>query len=73
MPPEDGDRSAASERRTFRTPLREGHAADNEGKPVLLAWARDGKPMADEALRLVVPGDRRGGRNARDVVRIALR
>jgi hypothetical protein len=42
-----------------------------EGKQVLLAFRRDGQPMPGE-LRLVVPGDRRGGRSARDVVRIEL-
>jgi hypothetical protein len=30
----------------------------------------DGALLADHALRLVVPGDRRGGRSVRDVVRI---
>jgi hypothetical protein len=45
---------------------------DFEGKQVLLAYRRDGKPMAGNALRLVVPGDRRGGRSVRDVVRIEL-
>jgi hypothetical protein len=45
---------------------------DFEGKQVLLAYRRDGKPMAGNALRLVVPGDRYGGRSVRDVVRIEL-
>ena len=39
-----------------------------EGKQVILATPRDGKPL-DNELRLVVPGDKRGGRSARDVVR----
>ena len=43
-----------------------------EGKQVLLAYRRDGQPMLGE-LRLVVPGDRRGGRSVRDVVRIDIR
>lgn len=43
-----------------------------EGKQVLLAYRRDGQPMAGRALRLVVPGDHRGGRSVRDVVRIDL-
>lgn len=44
-----------------------------EGKQVLLAYRRDGQPLDGHALRLVVPGDRRGGRSVRDVVRIDLR
>ncbi len=44
-----------------------------EGKPVLIAYAADGRPLAGGGLRLVVPGDRRGGRSVRDVVRIAVR
>ena len=44
-----------------------------EGKPVLLAYRRDGQPMGGNELRLVVPGDHRGGRSVRDVVRIELR
>lgn len=38
------------------------------GRPVQLADHRDGKPL--ETLRLVVPGEKRGGRSVRDVVRI---
>ena len=41
-----------------------------EGKQVLLAYRRDGKPIEGNSLRLVVPGDRYGGRSVRDVVRI---
>jgi hypothetical protein len=44
-----------------------------EGKQVLLATQRDGRPLDRQELRLVVPGDRRGGRSVRDVVRIELR
>lgn len=42
--------------------------------PVLLAYQRDGADIpADKAPRLIVPGDRRGGRNVVDVVRIDVR
>jgi hypothetical protein len=44
-----------------------------EGKRVLLAYRKDGQPMAANELRLVVPGERRGGRSVRDVVRIEIR
>ncbi len=44
-----------------------------EGKQVILAYLQDGQPIANNELRLVVPGDRRGGRSVRDVVRIELR
>jgi DMSO/TMAO reductase YedYZ molybdopterin-dependent catalytic subunit len=43
------------------------------GKQVLLAYRRDGQPLPDNELRLVVPGDKRGGRSVRDVVRIDVR
>jgi hypothetical protein len=43
-----------------------------EGKQVLLAYRRNGHAMDGSAVRLVVPGDRRGGRNVSDVVRIDL-
>ena len=42
-----------------------------EGKPVLLAYKRDGKPL--DQLRLVVPGDKFGGRSVQNVVRIEIR
>jgi DMSO/TMAO reductase YedYZ molybdopterin-dependent catalytic subunit len=38
-----------------------------EGKQVLLAYEGDGKAIP---LRLVVPGDKRGGRAVKDVVRV---
>ena len=44
-----------------------------EGKEVLIANTADGRPMADGGLRLVVPGDQRGGRSVHDLVRIVVR
>jgi Oxidoreductase molybdopterin binding domain len=44
-----------------------------EGKQVLLAYRRNGQPMEGNTVRLVVPGDRHGGRSVRDVVRIDIR
>jgi hypothetical protein len=43
-----------------------------EGKQVILAERMDGQPLGPEHFRIVVPGDRRGGRSVRDVVRIAV-
>ena len=44
---------------------------DFEGKTVLLAYAKDGKPLnPSDGVRLVVPGDHHGGRAVRDVVKI---
>lgn len=40
------------------------------GRPVQIADQADGQPIPDHGLRLVVPGDHRGGRSVRDVVRI---
>ncbi|HEU0115882.1 MAG TPA: molybdopterin-dependent oxidoreductase [Thermomicrobiales bacterium] len=46
-----------------------GHA------PILLAWAQDGQPLAgaDGPLRLVAPGDVKGGRYVHGIVRIDVR
>jgi hypothetical protein len=43
-------------------------APDFGAKAVLVAYERDGKPLDD--FRIVMPGDKRGGRNVRDVVAI---
>jgi hypothetical protein len=40
------------------------------GRPIQVADHMNGASLPDHALRLVVPGDRRGGRSVRDVVRI---
>jgi len=40
------------------------------GHPVLLADQVDGKPIEGTGLRLLVPGEKRGGRSVRDVVRV---
>ena len=68
-------------RRVLRITGRDGHEVavalaeiDPEygNNPVLLAWAVDGRPLADGGLRLALPGDSRGGRNVRDVATVAL-
>ena len=73
-----GDRRARL-RRTIWVTGRDGYTVvltlaeidpEFEGKQVLLAYRRDGKPIDGNTLRLVVPGDRYGGRSVRDVVRI---
>jgi hypothetical protein len=75
-----GDRRARL-RRTILVTGRDGYTAavalaeidpEFEGKQVLLAYRRDGQPIDGNTLRLVVPGDRHGGRSVRDVVRIEL-
>jgi hypothetical protein len=43
-----------------------------EGKKIILAEKMDGKPLGLEHFRLVVPGDKRGGRSVRDVVSIGV-
>ncbi len=45
-------------------------APDFGAKPALVAYERDGKPLAD--FRIVMPGDKHGGRNARDVASISV-
>lgn len=75
-----GDRRARVHRTVIVTG-RDGYTAvlalaeidpEFEGKEALLAYRRNGQPMAGHTLRLVVPGDRYGGRSVRDVVRIDL-
>ncbi len=39
--------------------------------PIMLAYARDGAPLAD--LRVLAPGDQHGARDVRDVVRLEVR
>jgi DMSO/TMAO reductase YedYZ molybdopterin-dependent catalytic subunit len=43
-------------------------APDFGGKAALVAYERDGKPLAD--FRIVMPGDKHGGRDVRDVTTI---
>jgi len=43
-------------------------APDFGAKAVIVAYERDGKPL--DEFRIVVPGDKHGGRNVRDVVSI---
>jgi molybdate transport system substrate-binding protein len=42
------------------------------GRPIQIADQINGAPLADRSLRLIVPGDRRGGRSVREVVRIEI-
>lgn len=67
----------ANLRHTFLVTARDNYAAAlsdgeldprYEGKSVLLAYEKDGKPL--DYIRLVVPGDHHGSRAVRDVVRI---
>ncbi len=44
---------------------------DFGNKPVIIAYARDGKPL--DGLRLVVQGDKHGARDVRDVVKIEVK
>ncbi len=47
-------------------------APDFGGKRAMLAYERDGKDLGQAGLRVVMPGDKRGGRSVRDVVRIEI-
>ena len=48
-----------------------GEIAPNFGdKGVIVAYERDGKPLDD--FRIIMPGDKHGGRNVRDVVSISI-
>jgi DMSO/TMAO reductase YedYZ molybdopterin-dependent catalytic subunit len=39
-------------------------------RPIQLANRMNGEALPDQGLRLIVPGEQRGGRSVRDVVRI---
>jgi DMSO/TMAO reductase YedYZ molybdopterin-dependent catalytic subunit len=56
----------------YAVSLSEGELDPNfEGKSVLLAYEKDGKPLdSASGIRLVVPGDKHGGRAVHNVVRI---
>jgi hypothetical protein len=45
---------------------------DFANKPVILATQENGRPIDGGGIRLVVPGDRHGGRSVRDVVAVAV-
>jgi hypothetical protein len=45
-------------------------APDFGGKAALVAYERDGKPLDD--FRIVMPGDKHGGRNVRDVISVKI-
>ncbi len=45
---------------------------DYAARPVLLAWLMNGAALPGDALRLLSPGERRGGRSVRDVTRIVV-
>ena len=77
----DGLEHNAELKKTFVVSGRDGYAiAFSVGEihpefgatPMMIATEVDGKPFAD-GLRVIVPGDKRGARNVREVVRIELR
>jgi hypothetical protein len=45
-------------------------APDFGGKPAIIAYQRDGEAPGASGLRLILPGDRHGGRDVRDVVSV---
>jgi hypothetical protein len=47
-------------------------APEFEGKQAILAIRMDGQPLDARQLRVVVPGDKRGGRGVHDLVRITV-
>ncbi len=62
-----------SSRDGYRAALALGEISPEfEGKPVLLAERMNGAALGEGHLRLIVPGDHRGGRDVRDIVGITL-
>ena len=45
---------------------------DFAGKPMIVADQLNGAPLPGQALRLIVPGERRAGRSVRDLVRLSI-
>jgi protein involved in polysaccharide export with SLBB domain len=73
------DKKGAAIRHVIRVSGRDGYyvvlstgeiAPDFGGKAAIIATQRDGEPSGASGLRLILPGDRRGGRDVRDVVSI---
>ena len=57
----------------YRAALAVGEVSpDVEGKSVILAESMNGRPLGSGHLRLVIPEDRKGARDVRDVVRISV-
>jgi molybdate transport system regulatory protein len=48
-------------------------APDFGGKAAMIAYERDGEEFGDKGLRVVMPGDKHGGRYVRDVVEIEVK
>jgi DMSO/TMAO reductase YedYZ molybdopterin-dependent catalytic subunit len=48
-------------------------APDFGAKPAMVAYGRDGEELGNKGLRLVMPGDKHGGRYVRDVVEIEVK
>ncbi len=79
----DGDGKGARLRRVIEVSGRDGYTVaiamgeiepNLEGKPVLLAYLRNGKPVEPVGtVRLVVPGDRHGSRSVRDAATITVK
>jgi DMSO/TMAO reductase YedYZ molybdopterin-dependent catalytic subunit len=75
---DDAEKGAAI-RHAIRVTAKDGYvmvtstgeiAPEFGGKEALVAYERDGKPLDD--FRIVMPGDRHGARNVRDVVTITV-
>jgi DMSO/TMAO reductase YedYZ molybdopterin-dependent catalytic subunit len=75
----DDSGKGAELRHAIRITARDGYvvvtstgeiAPDFGGKPALLAYQRDGQILPD--LRIVMPGDKHGGRNVREVTAIRI-
>jgi hypothetical protein len=48
-------------------------APDFGGKSAMVAYERDGQQLSDTGLRIVMPGDKHGGRYVRDVAEIEVK
>jgi DMSO/TMAO reductase YedYZ molybdopterin-dependent catalytic subunit len=78
----DDSAKAAELRHTISITGRDGYivvistgeiAPDFGGKAAMIAYERDGEELGDKGLRVVMPGDKHGGRYVRDVVEIEVK
>ncbi len=77
----DAGKPGGQVRQTIQITGRDGYKAilalgeiapEFENKQVILAERMDGRPLGLEHFRIVVPGDKRGGRGVRDVASITV-
>ena len=77
----DDDEKGAELRHVVKVTAQDGYwvvistgeiAPDFGAEPAIIAYQRDGAPLGGTGFRLVIPGDKHGGRSVRDVTAITI-